>query len=60
MNIVQKKIEEEQKRQTQAVLPFYRMEDLDSVCSEISLDTFEEYAEYRLKCIDFVFTMDYA
>lgn len=32
------------------ILLYYRMSDLDSVVQEISIDTFEEYANYRMKC----------
>ena len=33
------------------ILPFYRQSDLDSVSQEISIDKFEEYANYRMGCM---------
>lgn len=37
--------------QREMILPFYRMEDIEALeTEEISIDTFEEYANYRMKC----------
>lgn len=35
------------------VLPFYRASDLELAPEEISIDTFEKYANYRMKCMLF-------
>ena len=33
------------------ILPFYPLSDLDNVSEEITIDKFEEYADYRVKCM---------
>ena len=33
------------------ILPFYPLSDLDEVSDEITIDKFEEYADYRVKCM---------
>lgn len=50
MNIVNEKNEEKKRMKVEDPLSFYPVEVLDSVPSEISIDTFEEYANYRAEC----------
>lgn len=50
MNILQDTSIYNSSEQREMVLPFYRMEDIEALeTEEISIDTFEEYANYRMK-----------
>ena len=49
MNILQDTSIYNSSEQREMVLPFYRMEDIEALeTEEISIDTFEEYANYRM------------
>lgn len=58
MNILQSSSYSDKSIRNGQILPFYTKADLDSVSEEISIDKFEEYANYRMDCIIYVYSDD--
>lgn len=54
MNILQSPSHSDKSIRNGPILPFYTKDDLDSVSEEISIDKFEEYANYRMDCITYI------
>ena len=51
MNIVKETNQSSKVNRNNLILPFYHHSDIDSAPEEITIDKFEEYANYRVECM---------